>query len=99
MRWSVKWPTSANHGGILRAATEVFMAFAHGRADSYVSSDIGATSPGRWHCWQFFWRIGSTSLLNVGAVAAGGAASATRVVNVAERSAASVFKKSLLSKP
>src|SRR5688500_11984071 len=28
---------------------------------------MGATSPGRWHVWQFFCRIGRTSLLNVGA--------------------------------
>src|SRR5579871_2672992 len=27
---------------------------------------MGATSPGRWHSWQFFCRIGRTSLLKVG---------------------------------
>ena len=26
---------------------------------------MGATSPGRWQLWQFFCRIGRTSLLNV----------------------------------
>src|SRR5215813_9034177 len=39
----VKWPYcgSANHGGILRSSTAAFIAFAHGRALSYVSNDIG----------------------------------------------------------
>src|ERR1700730_3700063 len=27
----------------------------------------GAASPGRWQLWQFFCRIGATSLVNVGA--------------------------------
>src|SRR5690348_9615800 len=27
---------------------------------------MGATSPGRWHSWQFFCKIGSTSLSKVG---------------------------------
>jgi hypothetical protein len=41
------------------------MALAHGRALSYVSRGIGPISPGRWQTWQFFWRIGRTSLLKV----------------------------------
>src|SRR5690349_13322982 len=45
------------------------IALAHGRASEYVSNDIGAISPGRWHCWQCFWRIGATSLEKVGAPA------------------------------
>src|SRR5690348_6557043 len=28
-------------------------------------SDRGTASPGRWQSWHLFWRIGSTSLLNV----------------------------------
>jgi len=62
-----KWPYcgSANHGGIFCASTAAFMAFAQGRASEYVSRDIGATSPGRWHSWQFFCNTGRTSLLNV----------------------------------
>src|SRR5688572_18801502 len=40
---------SANHGGIFLEVTAVLIARAQGRACSYVSSDIGATSPGRWH--------------------------------------------------
>jgi hypothetical protein len=71
---------SANHGGISRASTRSLIARAHGRACSYVSSDIGAIWPGRWHAWQFFWRIGRTSLVNVAGAAA---ASCAFVVPVA----------------
>src|SRR5215470_638298 len=53
---------SAYHGGIFWFTTAIFMAIAQGRASSYVSSDMGATSPGRWQLWQLFWRIGNTSL-------------------------------------
>src|ERR1700682_1868504 len=62
-----KWPYcgSANQGGIFWLTTATFIAFAQGRASLYVSSDIGATSPGRWQPWQFFCKIGSTSRLNV----------------------------------
>src|SRR5665213_1403144 len=56
---------SANHGGIFCAITAALSALAQGRASEYVSSDMGATSPGRWHSWQFFCRTGRTSLLNV----------------------------------
>src|SRR4051812_30822488 len=63
-RTLAKWPYagSANHGGMFLATTASFIARAQGRACSYVSSDIGATSPGRWQVWQFDWRIGRTSL-------------------------------------
>src|SRR5216683_2491718 len=40
--------------------------FTQGRASLKVRSDIGAISPGRWHVVQFLYRIGATSLLNVG---------------------------------
>jgi hypothetical protein len=53
------------HGGISRAVTFVLIERAQGRASSYVSSDIGATDPGRWQFWQDFWKIGATSLVNV----------------------------------
>src|SRR5436190_14802326 len=53
---------SANHGGICFACVLVLIERAHGRASSYEISDIGATSPVRWHVWQLFWRIGRTSL-------------------------------------
>jgi hypothetical protein len=33
-----------------------------------VINGIGATSPGRWQPWQFFCKMGRTSLLNVGAL-------------------------------
>ena len=60
---------SAPQGGISRATTLVLIAFAHGRASSYDSSDIGATSPGRWQFAHLLYMIGATSLANVGAAA------------------------------
>src|SRR5262245_22913900 len=39
---------SAPHGGICRDATFCLIARAHGRASSYVRSDIGAIADGRW---------------------------------------------------
>src|SRR5215831_5405197 len=39
---------SMNHGGISRCEIFVLMDRAHGRASSYVVSDIGAIDPGRW---------------------------------------------------
>ena len=63
---------SAPHGGISRATTLVLIAFAHGRASSYDSSDIGATSPGRWQFAHLLYMIGATSLANVGAACAAG---------------------------
>src|SRR4029077_6327670 len=62
---------SACHGGIAPLATCVPIDFAHGRASLNVSSDIGAISPGRWQLVQFLYRIGATSLVNVGPAPAG----------------------------
>src|SRR5437879_7295571 len=56
---------SANQGGIIFCRTTRFMLAAQGRACSYVSSGNGAASPGRWQVWQFFWRMGATSLVKV----------------------------------
>jgi hypothetical protein len=43
---------------------------AHGRAD-FVGEERERTNlPGRWHDWQFFWRIGRTSFVNVGVASA-----------------------------
>src|SRR3979490_1410094 len=56
---------SANHGGMIFCCTTRFMLGAQGRACSYVSSGNGAASPGRWQVWQFFWRMGATSLVKV----------------------------------
>src|SRR5687767_7749460 len=56
---------SMNHGGISRATTFCLIDLAHGRVCSYVTSDIGAMLPGRWHTWQLFWRMGATSLVKV----------------------------------
>jgi hypothetical protein len=61
---------SAPHGGISRATTFDLIAFAQGRASSYESNDIGATSPGRWQFAHLLNMIGATSLANVGALAA-----------------------------
>src|SRR5688572_29957430 len=55
------------HGGIIRDATCVLIARAHGRASWKSRSDIGAIEPGRWHVWHFVWKIGATSFVNVGA--------------------------------
>src|SRR5262245_6162855 len=54
------------HGGIWRAPTRDAIDFAHGRASSYVMSDIGAMLFGRWHASHFCWKIGAMSLVNVG---------------------------------
>src|SRR5262245_44516408 len=60
---------SMYHGGIAprfsRRAVRAFIARAYGLASSYVRRDIGATEPGRWHCWQLRWRIGAMSLEKV----------------------------------
>src|SRR5262247_2397696 len=61
---------SACHGGIAPFPTCVAIDFAHGRASLYVRSDIGAISPGRWQLVQFLYRMGATSLLNVGVAGA-----------------------------
>ena len=61
------WLMSAPQGGISRATTLDLIALAHGRASSYESSDIGATSPGRWQFAHLLNMIGATSLANVGA--------------------------------
>src|SRR5688500_10678987 len=58
---------SAPQGGISRATTFALIALAQGRASSYDSSDIGATSPGRWQFAHLAYMIGATSLANVGA--------------------------------
>ena len=56
-------------GGMLRDATRSRIERAHGRASSYVCSDIGAIESGRWHDSHLFWKIGATSLVNVGTAA------------------------------
>ena len=63
---------SAPQGGISRAITLVLIALAHGRASSYDSSDIGATSPGRWQFAHLPYMIGATSFANVGAACVAG---------------------------
>ena len=46
------------------------MAPAHGRTSLNERSDIGATSPGRWHPAHLAKTIGATSRLNVGVLVA-----------------------------
>src|SRR5436190_20940028 len=53
------------HGGMLRRTTFSLIAFAHGRASSYVTKDMGAIEPGRWQVWQDRWRMGATSFVKV----------------------------------
>src|SRR5205085_11436884 len=57
---------SACHGGITPSPTLSRISLARGRTSSYVNSDIGPISPGRWHPVQFLYRMGATSLVNVG---------------------------------
>src|ERR1700674_1097862 len=52
-------------GGISRLITRRLIDCAHGRASLYVSNDIGAPPPGRWHVWHFARKIGATSFANV----------------------------------
>src|SRR5580693_8775181 len=46
---------------------------------------MGAISPGRWHSWQSFWRIGSTSLWNVTAAGAANKLADTNKVGTTKR--------------
>ena len=69
---------SAPQGGISRATTLVLIALAHGRASSYDSSDIGATSPGRWQLAHLLNMIGATSFAKVGAACGAGDCAVTR---------------------
>ena len=88
-RWSESQPRSAEdrfsvserrrrrsyrYGGISPVVTFCLMARTQGRTSWKVVSDIGPIAPGWWHCWQFFWRIGATSLVKVGPAAAPSAA-------------------------
>src|SRR5262249_44461648 len=62
------------HGGIWRAETRAAIDLAHGRASSYVCTDIGAMLSGRWQASHFCWKIGATSFVNVGVFGASAAA-------------------------
>src|SRR5439155_17463983 len=48
-------------------------------------NDMGAICPGRWHVWQFFWRIGRTSLLKVGSGDVSAAIAAPPSIKMATR--------------
>src|ERR1700752_4711568 len=64
------------HGGICRSSTRALIERAHGRASVKVTSDIGAIEFGRWHASHFSWKIGATSLVNVGVFVVSAAAAA-----------------------
>jgi len=55
MSWQERWTTLVEYwllgfaGVAVGAALTLWIALAHGRTSRYVMSDIGATSPGRWH--------------------------------------------------
>src|SRR5688572_21005577 len=85
---------SACHGGMCPSLTSSLMALAYGRASSYVKSDIGAISPGRWQVVQFLQSMGATSLVN-GEAAALDAVAAEFVCSSpgADNDAASVHAK------
>src|SRR6185436_16336840 len=76
------------HGGICRAPTREAIDFAHGRASSYVTSDIGAMPSARWHDSHFSWKIGATSFVNVTGVAGSAATATPENVRVALSTAA-----------
>ena len=67
---------STYHGGITPAFGPIpvrcLIARAHGRASSYVDSDIGATPSARWQFSQLRCRIGATSLVKVTLAGASG---------------------------
>src|SRR5436190_22644360 len=67
---------SGPHGGISRVVTFWRIDFDQGRTCSYLSRDIGATSPGRWQLTHFVNRIGATSFEKVGAASAAAAVAA-----------------------
>src|SRR3954471_12253030 len=60
-------------GGISRRTTRSLIDFAHGRVSSYVTSDMGAAVPGRWHSSHRACRIGAMSLVKVGTLSAANA--------------------------
>src|SRR5579883_3035324 len=68
--WLDRWrsffhaPTfgSACQGGMRRLTTTSLICLAEDFAFSYLRSEKGPMSPGRWHSTQRFWKIGSTSL-------------------------------------
>src|ERR1043166_2961917 len=68
-------------------------------------SDIGATSPGRWQVTHLLYRIGATSLLNVGALCIGGtrvscaAPTSTSDITTADVKTIARISISLLSRP
>jgi len=71
-------------GGMVWSDTRERIDLAHGRASLYVTSDMGAIESGRWHASHFSWKIGATSLENVGAFAgAVGAPATVALANIA----------------
>src|SRR5262245_34144999 len=72
---------SEPHGGIVFAETRCLIDRSHGRASSYVVSDIGANIVARWHSTHDLYKIGATSLVNVGVVLSAARAAVGRARN------------------
>src|SRR5947207_14444954 len=77
------------------------MARAHGRTSSKESSDIGATSPGRWQLTQLANKIGATSLLKLGpastvSATSTGAAQTSTVAHAAATTSAAPLRGCIL---
>src|SRR2546425_12959539 len=85
---NVPYLRSARHGGISPFMIFSLMARAHGRTSLYDMSAIGAIWLGRWQITQLLNTMDATSLLNVGAPAAGSAARLTPAAIVMARTAA-----------
>ena len=66
-------PGAGFHGGMTRSAETVAMSDARFLAWAYVSRANGPTWWRRWQFRHFVWRIGATSLVNVGGAAFAGA--------------------------
>src|SRR4051812_30922784 len=54
---------------MVREATRLRIDFAHGRASSKLTSDIGANIVWRWHSTHLEYKIGATSFAKVGVCA------------------------------
>src|SRR5688572_13952318 len=65
-------PRAGSHGGICPVDVSAAIASACSAASAYVSSENGATPPGRWQGAQFANTMGAISLLNVTGAGAGG---------------------------
>src|SRR6185295_14056826 len=63
--WRMPTVLSRCQGGMSRLATRWRIDWAHGRASSYDTSDMGADVPAWWHASHLAWKMGATSRENV----------------------------------